>query len=185
MYRRRHDIVATLTNLGRINPIELIARGDEGRCYLAFPCVSHDQLRNAQRQRIILLIIPPGMERLAIRADEDLHSRMVDTIRHPGLDQEPGLDFILVAVPQLLLLLRQSRKRWSRDDILDAGEPRWVGVGHVDGALDEVGVHDRAVVVGVDLVVGFAADEVEAVEEEHDVCGSDLAEGHVGAVGAS
>lgn len=81
-----------------------------------------------------------------------------------------------MAVPQLALLVVQFGKGVAGDDVLDAGEAGRVGAGHVDGALDEVGGHEHAVVVGLQVVVGGAADEVEAVEEEHHVLRPDQAE---------
>lgn len=58
-----------------------------------------------------------------------------------------------VRVPELLLLPRELLERRAGDDVFDTGKTHRVGAGHVDGALDEVVVHDGAVMVGLGFSV--------------------------------
>lgn len=125
------------------------------------------ELRNAERQGLVLLIVPPGMHRLSIRVDQDLHDLFVDVGWHPGLNEVSRRNFELMAMPKLAFLHWKRSKGVARDDVLDAGKTSWVCAWNVKDALDECfedsPVHQGTVMVGLQVVIWSAANEVKAI----------------------
>lgn len=104
------------------------------------------------------------MEHLPIGLTNLVQILTLDRTRHPGHEQNPTLHFILVRVPQFLLVVRESQEESLRDEVLEADE---LSVGLravVDEALTHLLILVPAEMVGFDLTCHVVAIEVEGAE---------------------
>lgn len=103
-HRMGLDIGTRFPNLSRVRPEQCVAFLDEIRRDLVVVCEAHDELGNADGIQRVLLVVPPGVDCLAVRVCQHvLHDGVVDDIRHPRFDEEPARNFVRMAVPELTL----------------------------------------------------------------------------------
>jgi hypothetical protein len=107
---------------------------------LAVPREAHHQLRDSVRELVPVDL--PRVKRLAVGRHEILEIRTFGHFRNARGDQLAGFDFVIVAVPKPLLLIRQLPKPLLADDIFDADQPRSLLVGIEDDALMQIMVID-------------------------------------------
>ncbi len=86
----------------------------------------------------------------------------LDCFENSRHEENPTLDFVVMGVPQFLLLIRQSIEKLLGDDVLDADEASIRLRTIEDGALSHVLVVVRAVVVRLHLPAHVVRVEMES-----------------------
>lgn len=115
-------------------------------------------------------LLPHGPESyLSITVDQNFHYFVVNRSRHTWLNEKSARHLELVAVPKLSLFHWQLGECVAADDVFYACQTSRVGSRYVYGALNEIFPHDCTVVVCLKVVAWLTRNEVESIQEEHEV----------------
>lgn len=114
---------------------------------LAICSQCHHQLRRAERQSVSLIKLPK-VEGLPICLTDFGQLLVLDSSRNPWQEEDSALYFILMGMPELLLLVRQLHKQLLTDNVLNSYQPSILLRCIIDETLPQILIIVSAVMVG-------------------------------------